>query len=166
VFLNLNISNIFGCRAVSLFDIRKKTKINNSKYFGNKQIENNILFNQNNRPTDSNLNSEFFTDNNSTLIDGILNDDIIINRRNISINRINYIKNSDPSDGVTSDSDNNIYINTDIDIEEYIDTDEIDFDKFSDTEINANSDSDLKSDIFNIIDNKYFADNEKIRTIF
>jgi hypothetical protein len=45
VFPNLNISNISGCRAVSLFDIRGKTKNDDSEYSGNRQIENNILSN-------------------------------------------------------------------------------------------------------------------------
>jgi hypothetical protein len=56
---------------------------------------------------------------------------MIINRRNISINRMNYMADNDLSDGVASDSDNNIYINTDIDTEEYIDIDEIDSDKLA-----------------------------------
>jgi hypothetical protein len=112
------------------------------------------------------LNNESFTDNNNILIDEILNNNIIINRRNILINRINYIENSDLSDGVASDSDNNIYINTDIDTEEYIDINEIDSDKFKDIKINTNNNSGLKSDIFNVIDNEYFTDNEKIRIFF
>jgi hypothetical protein len=107
------------------------------------------------------LDSEFFTDNNNTLIDGILNNDIIINRRNISINRMNYMK-----DGVARDSDDSIYINININTEEHIDTNEIIFHKFSDTKIDTNNNSDLKSDIFNIIDNRYLAGNKEIRIIF
>jgi hypothetical protein len=75
------------------------------------------------------------------------------------------MEDSDLNDGVTSDSNNSTYINTDIDIEEYTDTNEIDSDKFNNTKIDTNNDSDLKSDIFNVIDNKYFIDNEKIRII-
>jgi hypothetical protein len=76
------------------------------------------------------------------------------------------MEDSDPDDGVANNLDNSIYINTDIDTEEYIDIDEIDFDKFSDTEVDADNDSNLKLDIFSVIDNRYFADNEKIRIIF
>jgi hypothetical protein len=107
------------------------------------------------------LDSEFFIDSDSTLIDGILNDDIIINRRSTSTNRMDYME-----EGVASDSDNSTYINIDIDIEEYIDIDEIDFDRFSDTEIDTNNDSDLESDIFSVTDDRYFAGNEEIRIIF
>jgi hypothetical protein len=112
------------------------------------------------------LDNKFFIDNNSTLVDDILNDDIIINYRNISTNRIDYIENSDLSDGVASDSDNNIYINININTEEYIDTNEIDFDKFSNTEIDKNNDLNLKSNIFSVIEDKYFVDNKKIRKFF
>jgi hypothetical protein len=45
VFPDLNISSIFSYRVVLLFDIRGKIKINNSKYSGNKQIENDIFSN-------------------------------------------------------------------------------------------------------------------------
>jgi hypothetical protein len=53
-----------------------------------------------------------------------------------------------------------------MDIEEHIDINEIDFDKFNDTKIDANNNSNLKSDISNVIDDKYFINNEKIRIIF
>jgi hypothetical protein len=94
-----------------------------------------------------------------------LNNDIIINRRNTSTNRMNYIKNSDPS-GVTSDSNNGTYININIGTEKYIDINEIDFDKFSDTKIDTNNNSNLESDISSVTDNKYLTDNKKIRIIF
>jgi hypothetical protein len=79
---------------------------------------------------------------------------------------MDYMKDSDPGDGVASDSDDNAYINIDIDTEEHIDTDEIDSDKFSDTKIDTNNNLNLKSDIFSVIDDEYFTDNEKIRIIF
>jgi hypothetical protein len=66
---------------------------------------------------------------------------------------------------VASDLDDNIYININIDTEEYTDIDEIDFDKFSDIKIDMDNDSNLKSDIFSVTDNKYFINNEKIRII-
>jgi hypothetical protein len=104
------------------------------------------------------LDNEFFTDSDSTLIDRILNNDIIINRRNILINRMDYMKDSDSSDGVASDSDNSTYIDTNIGTEEHIDIDEIDSDKFSD--------SGLESDVFSVTDDGYFIDNKEIRIIF
>jgi hypothetical protein len=53
-----------------------------------------------------------------------------------------------------------------MDTEKHTDTNEIDSDKFNNTEIDTNNDSDLKSDTFSVTDNKYFANNEKIRIIF
>jgi hypothetical protein len=74
---------------------------------------------------------------------------------------MNYIKN-----GVNSDSDDNIYINIDIDIEEHIDINEINSDKFNDTKIDTNNDSNLKLNIFNVTNNNYLTNNEKTRIIF
>ncbi len=36
IFPDLNLLSISGCRAVSLFNIRKKIKINDSKYLGDR----------------------------------------------------------------------------------------------------------------------------------
>jgi hypothetical protein len=67
---------------------------------------------------------------------------------------------------VISDSNNSIYIDIDMGTEKHIDVNEIDFDKFNDTEIDTDNNSNLKLDIFSVTDNKYFIDNEKIRIIF
>jgi hypothetical protein len=67
---------------------------------------------------------------------------------------------------VISDSNNNIYINIDMGTEKYIDINEIDFDKFSDTKIDTDNNLNLKLNIFSVIDNKYFINNQKIRIIF
>jgi hypothetical protein len=168
MFPGLNILNISGYRAVSLFDTRDKNRIADAKPLASKHadLNNNILTDFDNNLTDGNLNSEPFTDSKNTLIDRILNDGNFANRRNTSINRISFIKYNDLSDNMTNDLNNDIYYNTDISTEEDSDTDEIDSDKISDTEINANSDLDLKSDIFNVIDDKYLINEKEIRIIF
>jgi hypothetical protein len=78
---------------------------------------------------------------------------------------MDYMENRDPN-GVARDLDDSTYINTDMDIEEHTDIDEIDFDKFSDTKIDADNDLNLKLDISSVTDTKYFINNEKIRIIF
>ena len=46
------------------------------------------------------------------------------------------------------------------------DINKIDFDEISDTETDANNDLGLKSNTFNIIDNKYLTGKKKTRAIF
>jgi hypothetical protein len=106
--------------------------------------------------TDRNLDSEIFADSDSTLIDDTLDNDDFINNRNILINRMNSMEDSDLSDSVISNSDNNIYIDIDISAEENININKIDSDGFKDTEININNNLNLKSDIFSVTDKKFF----------
>lgn len=168
MFLSLNILNISGCKAVSLFNTRGKSQIADVTPLAGKHADLNsdILTDLDNNLTDSNLDSEFFTDNENTLIDRTLDDGNFAYRRNTFTDRISFMEYNDLSDNVANDSDNNAYYDTDMGIEKNSDTDKMDSDKVSDTETEMNSDFDLKSNTFNVTDNKYLAGKKKIRTIF
>ena len=110
--------------------------------------------------TDGNLNSEPFTDSKDTLVDRTLNDGNFANRRNTFTDRMSFMEYNDLSDDMANDLNNDAYHDTNMDTEEDSDTDKVNFDKISDTEIDADSDLDLKSDIFSVTDNKYFTGKE------
>ncbi len=119
-----------------------------------------------NNLTDDNLDNEFFTGNEGTLVDRILDDGNFANRRNTSTDRMSFIEYNDLSDNAVNDSDNDVYYNIDIDTEEDSDIDKIDSDRVSDMEIDANNDFGLKSDISSVTDNRYLINKEEIRIIF
>jgi hypothetical protein len=166
MFPGLNLSSISGCRAVSLFDTRVKTKIDDTTNLKDRHADFDETFaHHDDQLTDSNLDSEPFTDSDSTLVDGILDDDNFANSRNTSTNRMDSIEDSDLNDSVTSDSDDNICVDIDMSTEENTDTNETDSDRFSDTETDADSDSGMESDASSVTDDGYLAGNKETRTI-
>jgi hypothetical protein len=73
---------------------------------------------------------------------------------------------NDLSDNRINDSDNDAYHDINIGTEKDSDIDKVNFDKISDTEIDADNDLGLKSNTFSVTDTRYFASNEKIEIIF
>jgi hypothetical protein len=155
VFPGLNLSSISGCRAVSLFDTRGKPRIDDTKSSRNMHAlwDDDTLVDQDDQVVDNDLYSECFSDDDSTLVDMISDDDK------------NFREDSDLSDGVASDSDDNTYIDMDMSTQESSDTGEIDSDRFSDTESAADSDFSLESDASSVTDDGYLAGSEETRTI-
>jgi hypothetical protein len=79
---------------------------------------------------------------------------------------MSFMEFNDLSDNAANDSDNDVYYNIDISTEKDSDTDKMNFDGISDTKTDANNDLDLKSDIFNVTDDRYLVGKEKIGIIF
>jgi hypothetical protein len=129
-------------------------------------LDGNALTDFDNNLTGGNLDSEPFTDSESTLVDRTLNDDNFANRRNTFTDRMSFMKSNDLSNNVANDLDNDAYYNINIGTEEDSDTDKIDFDGISDTEIDADNDLGLELDIFSVIDDRYFISKKEIRINF
>jgi hypothetical protein len=68
---------------------------------------------------------------------------------------------NDLSDNTANDLNNDAYYDINMGTEKDSDTNKIDFDGISDTETDADNDLGLKSDIFNVTDDRYLADKEK-----
>ncbi len=156
--------NISGCKAVSLFDTRNKSQIADVTPSGGRyaDLDGDTLTDLDDNLTDSNLDSEPFTDSEDTLIDGILDDGNFVNRRNTSTDRMSVMEHNDLNDNVANDSDNNAYYDIDMGTEEDSDTDKINSDGVSDTEIDVDSDFGLESDVSSVTDDRYLAGKEEI----
>jgi hypothetical protein len=167
MFPGLNMSSISGYRAVSLFDTRDKDRIADAKPPAGKHadLNDNILTDFDNNLTDGNLNSEPFTDSKDTLVDRTLNDGNFVNRRNTSIDQMSFIKHNDLNDNIANDLNNDAYHDIDMGTEKDSDINEMDSDKISDIKTDANNDLGLKSDTFNVTNNKYLVSEKETRII-
>jgi hypothetical protein len=165
IFSDLNLSNISDCRIVSLFDIRRKKRIN-IKIFKNYNTDDNIFSDYDYTVTNNDRDDELYIDGDSTLVDIFSDDEDIFSSRDTSINLINFTKYYDLKDNGISDSENEIYINIDRNSEKNTDINNFDSDNFDKMESDSDRDINIKLNIFSITDDRYLADNEKIRIIF
>lgn len=112
------------------------------------------------------MDSEFFTNSNSMLVNGTLDNNNFASSRNTSTHQMDFMEDSHLIDGVTGDSESDIYIDININTEKDIETDKIDSDRLSDTETDADSDLSFELDASSVTDDGYFAGDEETGTIF
>jgi hypothetical protein len=136
----MNLSSISGCRAVSLFDTRGELQTDDMDYLW----ADDAISDQGDQP----------------------DDDLCIRLGDVTLEHTgNLTEIGDLSDDATIDSDDNTYLDLDLSTEDQSDTDQTDWEVFSDTDTDTESVISMESDASSVTDDGYLAGDEETRSL-